>query len=419
MFVDEVTIHIKAGDGGNGAVNFRREKYVAYGGPDGGDGGRGGSIIFIGDLGLHTLMDFRFRRKFQAENGHKGDKNNRTGHDGGDCVIRVPVGTVVMNTEGQVLADIHQAETPYVLLHGGAGGRGNAHFATPTRRAPAFAKPGVASPSFEVVLQLKTIADIGLVGLPNAGKSSFLAAATRANPKIANYPFTTLHPNLGMADVGGFSFCLADIPGLIEGAAQGAGLGHAFLRHVERTRILVHVVDMAPTDGSSPLEAFETIGRELAQYAAAMAEKPLVVVANKMDLPEAQENFPAFEAEMTARGLTVYPVCAVLGEGVREVLAWLAQTLSTLPAMQPLAAEGELRVVEGQPYSIVRGEEVTLIEGPMMRRLMASVNMSDMDSFRYFQKVLRDHGVIQALRDAGVQDGDTIEVEGFQFDFVE
>jgi len=419
MFVDTVKITVQAGSGGHGAISFHREKYVTRGGPDGGDGGKGGDVVLIGATGIQTLMDFRYKKKFLAEDGEKGSKNNRFGRDGKECIIRVPVGTVVLNERGEVVADVNTADTPVVLLKGGHGGYGNARFATPTRRTPSFAKPGGKAEPFEVTLQLKTLADVGLVGLPNAGKSSFLAAATRANPKIAGYPFTTLHPNLGLADVGGFSFLLADIPGLIEGAAGGAGLGFAFLRHVERSRLLVHVVDLAAMDGVAPLDAFNTVMAELEAYDPAVAAKPMVIVGNKIDMPEAEEAWPEFRAAMQARGLPVFECCAALGEGVPAVLGQLAEMLAKLPPPEPVPVTARLSAVEGLPFTIVKQEGVYRVEGPMMERLTGSVNLGDPDSLRYFSRIMQDHGVIDALRKAGCHEGDTVEVLDFVFDFVE
>ena len=415
MFTDEVKIIIKAGKGGDGAVSFRREKYVAYGGPDGGDGGKGGNVLFVGEPGLRTLADFRFKRRFEAQDGEKGGNNKKYGRDGADITVRVPLGTIIYNEDDQVVADI-QSQTPVVILEGGRGGRGNVHFATPSRQTPNFAKPGGAAHPFEVTLRLKTLADAGLIGLPNAGKSSLLAAATRANPKIADYPFTTLHPNLGLADVGGYTFCLADIPGLIEGAAGGAGLGHDFLRHIERTRVLVHVVDIGSEE---PLRDFETVQNELAQYSEVLTQKPLIVAANKMDLDNAEENLKLLKKQLAH--LEIFPMIAILNEGVRPLLECLAEMLVKLPEIPPETPQAVLAVKpEGQPYTITRDPDGTAVaEGPMMRRLCATVNFEDYDSLRYFHKVLKDYGVIDALRTFGVAEGDGVRVEGMEFDFVE
>lgn len=420
MFVDRVTIDIKAGDGGPGAVSFRREKYVAKGGPDGGHGGKGGNVVLIADPSMLTLMDFRYQQKYFAQNGEKGGSNNCFGADGKDCVIKVPVGTVVRTQEGKVVADLIDAGKPVVLLKGGVGGKGNTAFATPVRKAPAFAQGGIKTPSHKVVLELKTLADVGLIGYPNAGKSTFLAAATRANPKIANYPFTTLHPNLGVARVGDFTFVLADIPGLIEGAHEGHGLGHEFLRHIERTRLLIHVVDVAGCDGRDPVTDFEKINEELVAYQPELAQRPQLVVANKMDIPDGEAFLPLFQEELQKKDITVYPVSAVSGEGVLKVLQQAAQMLAKMPVPKPIPVEEELLGEDGPPFTIEKDEDgVYCVSGPLTRKLMSSINLSDRQSFDYFQRMLRDKGILDALRQAGVQDGDTVAIEDFVFDFVE
>lgn len=329
MFVDRVKIHIKGGNGGNGAVSFFRAKYITHGGPDGGDGGKGGDVIVVGSDSMNTLLDFRYKRKFQAQNGENGEKRNRSGKDGEDVTIRVPVGTVIREAEsGRIMADITKPNVPVVLIQGGKGGKGNQHFATATRQAPRYAEPGRTAKEYDVILELKLIADVGIIGFPNVGKSTLLSMVTNANPKIANYHFTTLSPNLGVVrGRDGSDFVLADIPGLVEGASEGVGLGHDFLRHVERTKVLIHVVDAAALEGGDPVENVRKINEELENYNPELRKRPQVIAANKMDLPGAQEHFQALKATYEPQGIAVYPISAATKTGLDELLAVVAQQL--------------------------------------------------------------------------------------------
>jgi GTP-binding protein len=418
MFADVAKIVVKAGDGGNGAVSFRREKYVPAGGPDGGDGGNGGSIVFEATNRMRTLLDFRYKRHYRAENGAKGEGNNRKGKQGADLVIQVPPGTVIKDAEsGKVMADLMREGDRVVLLPGGKGGKGNSRFATPTRQAPNFAQNGIAAPERTVILELKTIADVGLVGFPNAGKSTLLAAATRARPKIADYPFTTLEPNLGVVEAGG-GFIIADIPGLIEGAHEGAGLGHAFLRHVERTRMLAHVVDMAGTDGRDPVADYEAINRELAAYSPRLAELPQVVVANKMDDPASDGNLERLEAAVAGKH-PIFAISAAAQEGVRELMIALGRMVSQLPPPQPEEAELWAEEIDPNGLTIEQVDGAYEVTGPLMDRLTRSINFDDDTSLRYFQTLLIRKGVIDALRQAGCGEGDTVRIGALEFDFID
>lgn len=422
-FVDRVTINAKAGDGGNGAVAFHREKYVQNGGPDGGDGGRGGDIVLLADRNMHTLLDFRYKRKYFAEGGTAGAGTLRKGKNGAPLVIRVPVGTIVRDQEtGRLVADMHEDGREKVLLHGGRGGWGNAHFATPTRQAPNFAKPGHKNEARNFELELKTIADVGLVGYPNVGKSSILSVVSAAKPKIANYHFTTLQPNLGIVRQDGTDFVMADIPGLVEGAHEGTGLGHDFLRHVERTRLLVHVLDMAGSEGRDPLADFAQINLELSQYGA-LGELPQIVAANKMDLTGAEENLQRFQDMLTEEGrdIPVFPVSAATSHGFTPLLREIVRTLPELPPSQVFPEQSiEEELVEDQQGFTVRKENGEyIVDGPGMRRLLDSVNFDDTESLNWFHKTLRRLGVIDALREAGAGEGDTVVVVDMAFDFIE
>ncbi|MGI6004089.1 MAG: GTPase ObgE, partial [Christensenellales bacterium] len=416
---DRAKIKLKAGNGGNGCVSFRREKYVPRGGPDGGDGGRGGNIVFVADGQLRTLLDFSYQRHYRAESGADGAGRNMSGKNGEDMLIRVPVGTVVRHAEtGKVLADLHKEDRQVVFLRGGNGGRGNARFATATRQAPAFAQDGERTLEHEVVLELKSIADIGLVGYPNAGKSTLLSRVTAARPKIAAYPFTTLQPNFGVVKVHENSFIIADIPGLIEGAHEGAGLGHDFLRHVERTRMLVHVVDLAGTDGRDPLADFEQINLELARFSPELAQRPQVVAANKMDVTEAREYYTLFEEEMDRRGMTVFPISAVTGEGVEALLNHVSRMAQQLPQIRAYEVEDEIEQFPDESGFQVREEDgVFHVEGPLIEKLGRLINLDNYDSQRYFQRQLRERGIIAALEKAGIQEGDTVKLLEIEFDY--
>ena len=417
LFVDIVNITVKAGDGGNGCVSFHREKYVQAGGPDGGDGGRGGDVKFLATERMHTLMDFRFRRKFFAENGMDGMANRRSGKSGADVVVEVPVGTVVKErATGRVLLDMREANVERTLMRGGNGGFGNQHFATPTRQAPQFAKPGERREALEVTLELKSIADVGLVGFPNVGKSTILAAVTAARPKIANYHFTTLQPNLGIVRLGERSFVMADIPGLVEGASEGVGLGHDFLRHVERTRVLIHVLDVAGSEGRDPVEDYHAIMRELEAYGD-LRDRPMLIAANKTDLPGAEENIERLREALP--GARIFPVSAATRKGFEPLLHAAADLLDRLPAPEPFYEE-ELEAVMGEEgFTVEKDGAVYVVSGASMDNLIRSVNFENEDSLNYFHRMLRKWGVIDALREAGAQEGDSVVIGGMEFDFVE
>ena len=421
-FVDHVKITCKAGNGGNGSMSFHREKFVLNGGPDGGDGGNGGNVCFYADLNMHTLLDFRFKSKYTAENGVDGAAGNCTGKRGEDLIIKVPVGTVIREAEsGAVVADMDTAGETRTILHGGRGGWGNRHFATPTRQAPNFAKPGIKTEVHTFLLELKTIADVGLVGYPNVGKSTILSVVTSAKPKICNYHFTTLTPNLGIVRRHGKDIVLADIPGLIEGAADGAGLGHDFLRHVERTRLLLHVLDIAGSEGRDPVEDFDQINHELANYGE-LAERPQIVVCNKSDLPDSEENVARLKAHLAELGLD-YPVFVVSAATHQGFDALLDKTGDMLEALPPIVHfEEEVSYddsVKPGTFEVVRDGAVFEVVGSSMQRLIDSVNFDDEESMSWFHRTLRKWGVIDALRKAGAQEGDTVRIIDMEFDFVE
>lgn len=421
-FVDHVKITCKAGNGGNGSMSFHREKFVLNGGPDGGDGGNGGNVCFYADLNMHTLLDFRFKSKYAAENGVDGAAGNCTGKRGEDLIIKVPVGTVIREAEsGAVVADMDTAGETRTILHGGRGGWGNRHFATPTRQAPNFAKPGIKTEIHTFLLELKTIADVGLVGYPNVGKSTILSVVTSAKPKIGNYHFTTLTPNLGIVRRHGKDIVLADIPGLIEGAADGAGLGHDFLRHVERTRLLLHVLDIAGSEGRDPVEDFDQINHELANYGE-LAERPQIVVCNKSDLPDSEENVARLKAHLAELGLD-YPVFVVSAATHQGFDVLLDKTGDMLEALPPIVHfEEEVSYddsVKPGTFEVVRDGAVFEVVGSSMQRLIDSVNFDDEESMSWFHRTLRKWGVIDALRKAGAQEGDTVRIIDMEFDFVE
>ena len=421
-WLDKAKILVKAGDGGNGAVAFHREKYVAAGGPDGGDGGRGGDIIVVVDDHMTTLMDFRYKRKYVAGNGMNGTGKRCSGKDGASLTIRVPRGTVIRDAEsGEVIRDMAQDE-PFVLCRGGNGGWGNHHFATPTRQAPRFAKAGLPGQSMEVILELKLLADVGLVGFPNVGKSTLLSVVTRAQPKIANYHFTTLSPNLGVVARGeGSSFVLADIPGIIEGAAQGAGLGHDFLRHIDRCRVLIHVVDVSGSEGRDPVEDFEAITAELAQWSPDLPSRPTVVAGNKADIAQDRTGLEALKAHVEAKGLPFFELSAAAHQGVEPLMDAVWETLSQLPPPKPFEATYVPKspaVDTSQPLEITRADDGTwLVEGPWLQRLMANVNFGDFESRSWFDRMLRQSGLFDRLEEMGIQDGDTVSLYNLEFDY--
>lgn len=417
-FVDIVSIEVKAGDGGNGCVSFHREKFVQAGGPDGGDGGRGGDVVFVATNRMHTLMDFRFKRKFVADSGEDGQGGRRTGKSGASILVKVPCGTIVRDEEsGKVLMDLFRDGEQKVLLKGGNGGFGNSRFATPTRQAPNFAKPGEKTKARKVRLELKSIADVGLVGFPNVGKSTILSVVTAARPRIADYHFTTLQPNLGIVRQDEDSFVLADIPGLVEGASEGVGLGHAFLRHVERTRLLIHVLDISGSEGRDPLADFDAIEGELKQYGD-LAERPVLVAANKMDLG-GEENLARLREKLKDRDIPVFPVSAATRKGFDRLMRATVQKLAALPPLAPYEEEILPEIPEGAPFAIAKEQGVYLLSGSAIDYLVDSVNFSDEQSLNYFHRTLRRWGIIDALREKGAGEGDTVAIGDMEFDFVE
>ncbi len=422
MFVDIATIHLKAGNGGNGAVSFHREKYVAAGGPDGGDGGRGGNIVFQGDSNLSTLADFRYKRKYAAESGQNGGATRCTGKSAPDLIIKVPYGTLVKEAEtGRILADISNDEA-VVIAKGGNGGWGNMHFATSTRQVPRFAKNGAPGEEFDVCLELKLLADVGLIGFPNVGKSTLISVVSEAKPKIANYHFTTLTPVLGVIRMGeGSSFVMADIPGLIEGAGTGAGLGHEFLRHVERCRLLLHVLDISGSEGRDPIEDFELINRELSVYNQELSEHPQIIVGNKCDLVD-EEEIARIQAYFEEKGYRFFPIMAAIAEGTKELINYVAAELAKLPPLKHYEVEG--RLVEepkwnGRTFKIrVENGIYHIDDAPWLMDIMNTVDPDDYESLQYFERVLRTSGIIEALERAGISEGDTVQVEDIDFEYV-
>ncbi len=421
MFYDRAKIYVKGGDGGNGCVAFRREKYVPVGGPWGGDGGRGGSVILRGDGGLRTLVDLRYQRHYKAQRGRHGQGKNKHGRSAEDLVVRVPLGTVVKDAAtGRLLGDIVREGQELVVARGGRGGRGNARFAGPHNKAPAMAEKGEPGEERWLIVELKLLADAGLVGFPNAGKSTLLARVSAARPKIAGYPFTTLTPNLGMVRVDeGKSFVMADIPGLIEGAHAGAGLGHDFLRHVERTRLLVHVVDAAGTEGRDPLEDFAVINRELALYNEALAGRTQVIAANKMDLPGSEQNLARLRDKLGDK-YEIYPVSAVTGRGVRELVRRIYELLQQIPTA-PVPVEGEAEVVHrAEPRFVISKEDgVFVVTGREIERHVAMTNLDNEEAVERLQRIISLMGLEQALRDQGARDGDLVRIKDFTFEFVD
>lgn len=421
MFADKVRIFVKAGNGGNGAVSFHTEKYVPNGGPDGGDGGKGGDVIFVASSSINTLSEFYYKKHYRAQNGENGAGQNCYGKQGQDLKISVPVGTVVRDREtGRIMADMFENGQTFVVMRGGEGGRGNRKFATSRRQAPAFSQHGVKTEEKEIELELKTIADVGLVGFPNVGKSTLLSVISAARPKIANYHFTTLNPNLGVVNVFEDSFVVADIPGLIEGAGSGAGLGHEFLRHIERTRMLVHVLDMSGSEGRSPCEDFLQINRELEIYSKDLTRLKQIVVANKMDLPGAEENLEIFRSRFKD-GFEIFPLSAVCRDGVKPLLTRIAQLLKEIPPVAPLEFEPFVYEREdSDAFEILANDDGSFeVVGALVDSLARKVLLDDYDSLRYMQKTLKNKGVFAALKKAGMKDGDTVVIGGVEFDNVE
>ena len=423
MFIDKARIFVKSGNGGNGAVSFRREKYVPAGGPDGGDGGNGASVIFEVDLGLRTLMDFKYQRKYVAEHGEDGSKKRKAGKNGEDLILKVPPGTIIRDeATGLVIADLKEEGDRAVVAKGGRGGKGNQHFANAVRQAPAFARSGSDGVEKWVVLELKMIADVGLLGFPNVGKSTFLSVVTKAKPKIANYHFTTLTPNLGVVQTKfGESFVLADIPGLIEGAAEGVGLGHDFLRHVERTKVLIHIVDISGLEGRDALEDFDKINDELKLYNEKLSTRPQVVVANKMDILEDESVFDEFKNELEGRGYKVFKMSAATRQGVDDVIAYVSELLREAEEIELVSEEEmfrpELDEQQDEGLQIDIEDGVYVVTGKSLRRIMYSVNFDDMESLQYFQKAMESQGVFDRLREMGIEDGDTVRIYEIEFEF--
>lgn len=428
MFADRARIFVRSGKGGDGHVSFRREKYVPAGGPDGGDGGRGGDVIFEVDEGLNTLIDFRNVRKYKAQDGEPGGKKNCRGKDGQDIIIKVPQGTVIKEAEsGQVIVDMSGDNRRVTLLKGGKGGNGNQHYATSTMQAPKYAQPGQPAQELELFLELKVIADVGLVGFPNVGKSTFLSRVSNARPKIANYHFTTLNPNLGVVDLEGTKgFVIADIPGLIEGASEGVGLGHEFLCHIERTKVIIHIVDAAGTEGRNPIEDIYAINKELMAYNPDIAKRPQVIAANKIDAIYDEENNPvdAIKKEFEPKGIAVYPISAVSGKGVKELLYHVNEMLEGLSDEVTVFEQEyfpELAAFQNseEPYSVAYDEEADeyVVEGPRIEKMLGYTNLDSEKGFTFFQNFLKDTGILEQLEGLGIQDGDTVRMYGLSFDY--
>ena len=423
MFVDKAIIKVRAGNGGNGAVAFHREKFVAAGGPDGGDGGRGGNIIFRVDDGMNTLADFRYQRKYTAGNGENGQTCRKNGKYGQDCVIRVPRGTLIYDNEtGRLMADMSD-DADFVAAKGGRGGWGNNHFATATRQVPRFAKPGNPGEEYELRLELKLLADVGLVGFPNVGKSTLISVVSEAKPQIANYHFTTITPVLGVVrPTAGMSYVMADIPGVIEGASEGVGLGHDFLRHVERCRLLVHVVDMAGSEGRDPIADFDTINDELQKFNAELASRPMIVAGNKCDLAT-DEQLESFAAEMEKRGYEYFPLMAPIAHGTQELALRCGALLSQLPPIRRYEAEAPVlptaEDLKDHSVQITCRDGVYVVEADWLLRVLRGINFDDPDGLLYFERLLDGSGVIDALRAAGCSEGDTVSLYDFEFDFID
>ncbi|ABX42909.1 GTPase ObgE [Lachnoclostridium phytofermentans] len=427
MFADSAKIFIRSGKGGDGHVSFRREIFVPAGGPDGGDGGKGGNVIFEVDEGLNTLGDFRLKRKYSAGDGENGQKKRCSGKDGEDLIIKVPEGTIIKETEtGKVITDMSHENRREVILRGGRGGKGNQHYATPTMQVPKYAQPGQKAMELNVTLELKVIADVGLVGFPNVGKSTLLSRVTNAKPKIANYHFTTLNPNLGVVDLDGADgFVIADIPGLIEGASEGIGLGHEFLKHIERTRVIIHLVDAASTEGRDPVEDIEKINHELSSYNEGLLLKPQVIAANKTDVlygEEEEEAINKIKEAFESKGIKVFPISAVSGQGVKELLYYVSDLLKTVDAT-PIVFEKEYfpeeNLVMSEPYTVEYNEteEVYVVEGPRIERMLGYTNIDTEKGFEFFQKFLKENGILDQLEELGIGEGDTVRMYGLEFDY--
>lgn len=429
MFADRARIIVRSGKGGDGHVSFRREKYVPSGGPDGGDGGHGGSVILEVDDGLNTLADYRHVRKYHAEDGENGNKKKCRGKDGSDIILKMPEGTVVKEAEsGKVITDLSGENRRFVLLQGGKGGNGNHHYATSTMQAPKYAQPGQPAKEMELLLELKVIADVGLVGFPNVGKSTFLTKVSNARPKIANYHFTTLSPNLGVVDLDGAKgFVIADIPGLIEGASEGVGLGHEFLRHIERTKVMIHMVDAASTEGRDPIDDIYKINAELKAYNEEIAARPQVIAANKVDAiytGDGEDPIQKLKEEFEPQGIRVFPISAVSGQGLKELLYYVRELLDTLPE-EDIVFEQEFfpetaLITENLPYTVEKStdeENTYIVEGPKIEKMLGYTNLDSEKGFAFFQNFLKDTGILDELEAAGIQEGDTVRMYGLQFDY--
>ncbi|MGN0355640.1 MAG: GTPase ObgE [Muricoprocola sp.] len=427
MFADRAEITICSGKGGDGHVSFRRELFVAAGGPDGGDGGKGGDVIFEVDKGMTTLGMYRHKHKFAAQPGENGGKSRCHGANGADIILKVPEGTVIKEAEsGKVIADMSGDNLRQVILKGGRGGLGNMHFATATMQVPKYAQPGKPAQELQVSLELKVIADVGLVGFPNVGKSTLLSRVTNAKPKIANYHFTTLSPNLGVVDMDGRGFVIADIPGLIEGASEGVGLGHEFLRHIERTKVMIHLVDAASTEGRDPVDDIYKINEELRAYNADLEKRPQVIAANKIDVIYSEDEDPVqrIKDEFEPKGIKVFPISAVSGEGLKELLFYVRELLDTLPQETVVFEQeyfpDEYRIDENLPYTVEKSEEdehVYIVEGPKIEKMLGYTNLESEKGFLFFQNFLKDTGILDELEAAGIQEGDTVRMYGLAFDY--
>ena len=426
MFADRARIIIKSGKGGNGHVSFRREKYVPNGGPDGGDGGKGGDIVFLADDGVNTLSDYRHKRKFSAQNGQDGGKKNCHGKNGEDLVLKVPHGTVIKDaSSGKVIADMSGGNTRQIILKGGRGGQGNQHYATATMQAPKYAQPGQEAIEIEVLLELKVIADVGLVGFPNVGKSTLLSRVTNAQPKIANYHFTTLSPNLGVVDLdGGKGFVIADIPGLIEGASEGIGLGHEFLRHIERTKVIIHMVDAASTEGRDPVADIYAIQREMDAYNLDLRKKPQVIAANKMDaIYDGSENevLKKLKDEFEKDDIKIFPISAVSGKGLKELLyhvSGLLEQMDDVPIVYEQEYDPALSFFKQESYTVEQADDgAFVVEGPKIEKMLGYTNIDSEKGFVFFQKFLKEQGILEDLEERGIQDGDTVRMYGHEFDY--
>ncbi|WP_029504417.1 GTPase ObgE [Lachnoclostridium phytofermentans] len=427
MFADSAKIYLRSGKGGDGCVSFRREAHVAAGGPDGGDGGKGGDVIFEVDEGLNTLGDFRFKRKYCASDGESGSKKCCSGKNGEDLIIKVPEGTIIKETEtGKVITDMSHENRREVILRGGRGGKGNQHYATPTMQVPKYAQPGQKAVELNVTLELKVIADVGLVGFPNVGKSTLLSRVTNAKPKIANYHFTTLNPNLGVVDLeGADGFVIADIPGLIEGASEGIGLGHEFLKHIERTKVIIHLVDAASTEGRDPVEDIEKINHELASYNEGLLLKPQVIAANKIDVlygEEEEEAINKIKEAFESKGIKVFPISGVSGKGIKELLYHVSDVLKTVDD-SPIIFEKEYfpeeNIVMDEPYTVEfdEVENVYVVEGPRIEKMLGYTNIDTEKGFEFFQRFLKENGILDQLEELGIEEGDSVRMYGLEFDY--